>query len=125
MARWQPPHHKPLVCVHWLDSDASAPTTAFYEDEIASVHKTTPMESYGLLLQEDSEGVTLMTEYYDDGKPTFRGRSFIMARLILRVERLLEPSVSRPHRKSRPHPEAVSASASSFPTAASADTPEH
>ena len=92
MARWRPAHGKPLVVVRWLDAEASQPTDAFFEEEVAAVHKTTPMETYGLLLQQDSAGVTLMDEYYtSDGKAVFRGRNFIPASQVVEVVQLLPP----------------------------------
>lgn len=70
---------KPVVCVVWDDADVSAPTTAYAEDEIAAVHKTTPVESIGLLLLDDPTGVTIMTDHYlDGGRSIFRQRNFIL-----------------------------------------------
>ena len=93
--RWRPTHNKPLVCVTWEDAESSAPNEAFYEEEI--VHKTRPMETYGLLLKDDDKGITVMTEFYqeDDGKHVFRGKTLIPRPLIVKVETLLKPQVSR------------------------------
>ena len=97
--KWTPIHGKPLVCVHWLDADASSPTDAFHEEEIAGKHHTTPMETYGLLLREDADGVTLMNEFYvDEGKHTFRGRNFIPACQLVKVDVLLAPAQVKPRR---------------------------
>ena len=95
MLRWKPIHGKHLVCVHWLDADASSPSEAFYENEIK--HRTTPMETYGLLMRQDDDGITLMTEFYqeDDGKSVYRGRTFIPASLIKSIEVLAKPFVSK------------------------------
>lgn len=96
--KWQPLHKKALVCVHWSDADASAPTEAFYEEEIK--HRTTPMETYGLLMKQNEEGITLMTEFYreDDGRGVYRGRTFVPAPLIHRVEVLASPWSAKPRK---------------------------
>lgn len=97
--KWKPSHGKSLVCVHWLDADASSPTDAYHDDEIDAVHKTTPVESYGLLLRDNNTGVTLMTEFYEGEKHTFRGRTFIPREMIVKVELLLPIPVSRKMKK--------------------------
>lgn len=96
--KWSPTHRKPLVCVHWRDADSSSPTEAFYEDDIK--HRTTPMETYGLLMKQDNEGITLMNEFYkeDDGRSVFRGRNFIPNALIDRVEVLVQPKQPKPRK---------------------------
>ena len=118
MRAWRPAHGKPLVCCRWLDADASAPTTAFTEDEIAAVHTTTPMESYGLLLRQDATGVTLMTEYYvDNGQATFRGRTFIPAFQLVSVDVLRQPPAPRRPRSTPPaDPSAPSPTQTVVPT---------
>lgn len=91
MAKWNPEHGKDLVCVHWKDADASAPADGFYESDIAAGHKTTPVLTYGLLLKEDEEGVTLMTETYvdDNGRRVWRGKTFIPGPMVDAVQTLL------------------------------------
>jgi len=91
MLKWKPAHGKQLVCVHWLDADASSPAEAFYEEEIK--HRTTSMETYGLLMRHNDEGITVMTEFYqeDDGKHVYRGRTFIPASLVKEVVVLAAP----------------------------------
>ena len=89
--KWTPDHNKSLVAVFWRDADASAPTDAFYEEEIK--HHTRPMVTYGLLVKQDQEGVTVMNEYYreDDGKEVYRGRTFIPGYLVDRIDVIAEP----------------------------------
>lgn len=95
MSKWQSLHGKALVCVHWRDADASSPTESFTDRDIDSVHKITPMESYGLLMRDDPTGVTIMTEYYmDAGVPTYRGRTTIPREQVVRVEVLLPAATS-------------------------------
>ena len=98
--RWKPLHGKPLVCVHWLDADASAPNEAFYEEDIK--HKTTPMQTYGLIVSQNPDSIILMTEFYqeDDGKAVYRGRTTIPMSLVQNIEVLLEPVRPRKSRAS-------------------------
>ena len=93
--RWQPKHGKPLVCVYWDDADASSPTDAFYEEEI--VHTPQPMETYGLLIKDDQDGVTIMNEFYlnENGKKTYRGRTTIPRSLVRDVVIMAEPYTPR------------------------------
>ena len=109
MVKWQPVHGKPLVCVTWRDSDSSAPNEAFYEEDIN--HHARPMETYGLLMKQDAEGITVMTEFYqeDDDKKVYRGRTLILAPLVVKVEVLAEPWVkkSRKTRKIKPQIEPI------------------
>ena len=99
MNRWKPLHSKALVCIHWLDADASSPSEAFYEEEIK--HRTTPMQTYGLLMRNNEEGITVMTEFYqeDDGRHVYRGRTFIPASLVKEVEVLAKPWIPQPRKK--------------------------
>lgn len=89
------------MCVTWRDADASAPNEAFYEEEIT--HRIRPMDTYGLLVKQDADGVTVMTEFYleDDGKKVFRGKTTIPASLIEKIEILAEPWKPR-SRKPKP-----------------------
>jgi len=100
MTKWTPSHGKTLVCVHWGDADGAAPDASFYEEEIDTKHRATSMQTYGLLVKQDKDGVTLMTEFYkeDDGKNVFRGRTFIPGSLIKNVEIMATPWVRKPRK---------------------------
>lgn len=98
MSKWSPAHNKPLVCVHWNDAESAAPNDAFYEEEIQ--HTKHPMETYGLLMKEDSDGITLMTEFYlENGKGVYRGKTFIPGSIVDHVETLLKPKELKPSRQ--------------------------
>jgi len=101
MAKWTPSHGRSLVCVLWNDADGSAPDASFYEEEIDTKHRATSMQTYGLLVKQDKDGVTLMTEFYkeDDGKNVFRGRTFIPDSLITKVEVMATPWMKKPRTK--------------------------
>ena len=100
MAKWNPPHGKPLVCIHWLDAHGTA-STAYTEETIP--HKAYPMHTYGLLMRDDESGVSVCSEnYFDDVDQimNYRGHSFIPRGMVVSVEVLLSPTR---HRK-KPQP---------------------
>lgn len=97
---WNPKHGKPLVCVYWNDAHGSA--TQVYSDH---EHKPYPMETYGLLLREDNEGVSICSEtYFDniDEKQEFRGHTFIPRGMVKDLVILLKPKEPR-----KPKPKVV------------------
>lgn len=98
---WKPTHGKPLVCVHWLDAHGSA-TQAYTEQNIP--HATYPMETYGILLRDDEQGVSVASEtYYDDidHERNYRGHTFIPRSMVERVEIVRAPARKRAKRATR------------------------
>lgn len=73
----------PFVRVFW--KDAHSDQTQYAEGEIP--HSAILIESRGWLLRQDETGVTIFSERLDDaGRITWRGRSFIPAGMIDRIE---------------------------------------
>lgn len=100
---WKPSHGKTLVCVYWLDAHSSA-TRAFTEENV--LHKTAPMETYGLLIKDDEAGVSIANETYMDdieNVQTYRGHTFIPRGMVVRVDVLLSPASKRTHGRKRVH----------------------
>lgn len=99
---WTPEHGKPLVCVYWNDADVSAPTDAFYEEELQ--HSDTLVETYGLLVKQDEHAIIVVTETYteDNGKRIFRDKTSIPSSLVKRVEVIAEPWKPKPRKKRTP-----------------------
>lgn len=71
--------------VRWLDAHGSADATAVYERE-ALPHGGMVVETYGLLVRDDEEGVSVVSEALEGG--TFRGHTFVPRALILAVDDL-------------------------------------
>lgn len=98
---WNSSHGKALVVVHWLDAHGSS-TQAYTEENLQ--HKAFPMDSYGLLLRSDEEGVSIATEtYFDDIDQiqTYRGHTFIPRGMVVSVE------VLKAAKKSKVKPQAA------------------
>ena len=77
------PPAPPFVRVFWRD--AHSDQTEYTLEEIP--HAAILIESRGWLLRQDDSGVTIFSERLDDaGRVTWRGRSFIPAGMIDRVE---------------------------------------
>lgn len=72
---------KPLVAVRWLDAHGSA-TSAYAEHEIP--HAAIEITTYGLLLREDTAGVSVANEWCADG--TYRGVTFVPKAMVLEVK---------------------------------------
>lgn len=100
MTRWSPKHGKSLVCVKWNDAHGSA-TQIYSERE----HEAYPMETYGLLMQDDDKGVSVVSEtYWDnlDEKQEFRGHTFIPRGMVISVDVLLTPYVKTARARKTP-----------------------
>ena len=76
----------PLVCVTWLDAHGSA-VSPYTIDEIP--HAAVRVQSYGLLLKQDTVGVSIASEVCDGD--TFRGYSFVPAGLLVDVKPVKSP----------------------------------
>lgn len=84
---------KHLVALKWHDAHGSA-TSAFNEHEIP--HAPIEITTYGLLLRDDQEGVSVANEVCNDG--TYRGHSFVPRALIVDMIDLGEPKAKRKRR---------------------------
>lgn len=82
----------PLVCITWLDAHGSAVGT-YSIDEIP--HAAVIVKSYGLLLKQDSVGVSIASEQCDED--TWRGFTFIPAGMIVSVELVTKPRKKKKH----------------------------
>ncbi len=76
-----------LVKVTWADAHGSAANVTYTIDEIP--HCPIAVISYGILLKEDSIGVSIASEKCDDD--CWRGYSFIPAGMLVRVEPVKKP----------------------------------
>jgi len=73
-----------ISCV-WKDAWADAVEGVTLKD-VADKHRPTMMETYGWLLHEDEEGISIAAERcIDKGEEYYRGRSFIPKVLILSI----------------------------------------
>jgi hypothetical protein len=74
----------PLVSLRWLDAHATAGTTAYELHELP--HRAAEITSYGLLLRDDADGVSIASE--DAGAGMYRGITFVPRQLILHLKHL-------------------------------------
>ena len=72
----------PLVSVRWKDAHATAGTTAYELHELP--HKASEILSYGLLLRDDADGISIASE--DAGAGMFRGITFVPRALVVEVK---------------------------------------
>jgi hypothetical protein len=70
----------PLVEVVWGDAWGEADDEVSLDD-VASTHTPTIMHTVGWLVHQDEIGVSIFNEKYDS-RPSYRGRTFILASMI-------------------------------------------
>ncbi len=75
---------KGFVAVRWADAHSSGSVTEYAEHELP--HRSAHYTTYGFLLRQDGEGVTLATEHSDEA--TYRGVTFIPAAMVLEIAAL-------------------------------------
>lgn len=80
-----------LVKVVWNDAHGSAANVVYDIDEIP--HGPIECTSYGLLLKEDDLGISIASECV--GVDTYRGYSFIPAKMTISVEPVNPKKVNR------------------------------
>ena len=71
----------PLVALRWLDAHATT-NTPYELHEIP--HKAQEITTYGLLLRDDAEGVTVANEYCGAG--IYRGTTFVLRNNVIEVK---------------------------------------
>lgn len=72
----------PLVALRWRDAHATAGTTAYELHELP--HKAAEIVSYGLLLRDDADGVSIASE--DAGAGMFRGVTFVPRPMVVDIK---------------------------------------
>lgn len=78
---------KRLVCVIWSDAFSSKATDVFEAGDVP--HGLFPVETYGILLKDDSVGVSIACEtYYNDSEKVweYRGHTFIPRAMVVDVK---------------------------------------
>lgn len=86
----------PIAVVRWLDAHARPQAVEYLESEVQQQHRAEPIITLGLLIQDDSEGVSLYTE--STGPDSIRGLQFIPRPMIVSVEvyKLVKPRLIKP-----------------------------
>lgn len=69
----------PLVALRWMDAHATAATTAYELHELP--HKASEIVTYGLLLRDDGEGISIAGE--DAGAGMYRSITFVPRSLVV------------------------------------------
>ena len=90
----------PLVAVVWDDAKATAVVEYDLNEVRTQFHKPARYTTYGLLLVDDQQGVTLASEEGDDHN--LRGLSFIPRQMIVEVVVLARRRTRKPNAKKRP-----------------------
>lgn len=120
----------PLVAVVWDDAKATAVVEYDLNEVRTQFHRPARYTTYGLLIIDDQQGVTLATEEGDDHN--LRGLTFIPRPMIVEVVNLPRRRARRPAGATKrppavqpPEAPAVPASPSEAPEAAPAAAAEH
>lgn len=88
----------PLVGVLWNDAHGEATRTVSPEDgTLTAFHKSLQIITYGLLMRDDSTGVTVVAEDYGDGD--YRGPTFIPRELVCETWVISPNPAKRPKKK--------------------------
>lgn len=89
-----------LAKVVWKDAHGVAGTTALALHEIP--HGGILITSYGLILKQDLEGVSIASEVCEDG--TYRGYTFVPAGMLVSVTPVIKPKTPRKPRVKKASP---------------------
>lgn len=86
------------MLVVWNDANVGG-DDAVSLDTVHLYHEPTVVHTIGWVLKEDEEGISIVTEYYDE---TFRGRTFIHRPMIkdvipFTISKKREPRARNPH----------------------------
>jgi hypothetical protein len=91
----------PLVCVLWLDAHDGKAGEYTKTEILQDYHKPAIIRTFGLLLIDNEEGVTLVKEITseddEEGETTYRGRGFIPRGMVKELVNLGVPK--RPRRR--------------------------
>lgn len=107
----------PLVAVVWDDAKATAVVEYDLNEVRTQFHKPARYTTYGLLLVDDQQGVTLASEEGDD--QNLRGLSFIPRQMIVEVVILPRRRARKPGARRRQASPAAPAGASAAAAPAS------
>jgi hypothetical protein len=89
-----------LVAVVWDDAKATAVVEYDLNEVRTQFHRPARYTTYGLLLVDDQQGVTLASEEGDDHN--LRGLSFIPRQMIVEVVVLARRRIRKPSAKRKP-----------------------
>jgi hypothetical protein len=70
-----------LVALRWMDAHGTAASTAYELHELP--HKAAEITTYGLLLRDDEQGVSIACD--DCGGGLYRGITFVPRSLVLEI----------------------------------------
>lgn len=90
-------HSYPLALVTWSDANTGSEDVVDSEN-LSLFHKPTVVKTLGWVLLDDTDGITLVNEYYDS---YFRGRTFIPRAMIIEVNHF---NLSKKRAKPNPRP---------------------
>ena len=112
-----------LVAVVWDDAKATAVVEYDLNEVRTQFHRPARYTTYGLLLVDDQQGVTLASEEGDDHN--LRGLSFIPRQMIVEVVVLARRRIRKPSAKRKPATAApaVAADAPAAPAPGAPGTP--
>ena len=111
-----------LVAVVWDDAKATAVVEYDLNEVRTQFHRPARYTTYGLLLVDDQQGVTLASEEGDDHN--LRGLSFIPRQMIVEVVVLARRRIRKPNAKKRPAVVSPATPAESPTTASVEATPK-
>lgn len=94
--------HKHLVCVVWDDAHAMLAGDYTAQEVQMQFHKPSRYHAFGLLVQEDEAGITIATEWCEEG---WRGLNFIPKGMIVETIDLGEPKRKKTKKKPQPQTE--------------------
>jgi hypothetical protein len=83
-----------LIALRWKDAHATAATTAYELHELP--HKASEIITYGLLLRDDDEGISIASE--DAGAGMYRSVTFVPRSLVIEykpVKRARKPKAQQ------------------------------
>lgn len=81
----------PLVALTWMDAHATSGSTAYELHELP--HRASRMVTYGLLLRDDADGVSIACE--DAGGGLYRGITFVPRALVVSCKPLKRTRTKR------------------------------
>jgi hypothetical protein len=93
----------PLCCVVWDDAHGRAGGEYTAEEIARDLHQPAVIKTFGLLLQDDERGVTVVQEVTsgDEDTVTYRGVGFVPRGMVREVVHLGVPRRPRTRRKAR------------------------